>query len=260
MSDFEARFLDSRIPRFTSIDPLAEKKPWVSPYHYCSNNPVNRVDPNGRDDYFNSRGHYSHSTPRGSTIRIMTANGERTPSQLNVKGYSNLSNRYAVGNVAKYYAGKVGVSGSATVGVGYTPKDGTAFTRGHAIRVNTSKEGYTHKALDDAHAMQSSLYHEKIHQDAEHGEITALEHAEVYIGQIEHSSFAKTSPDFQEGTLGMLTNFISEAYNVDGVRGTKIEGLVNSTNQALEDMGVKFQLSIDTSNMQNIRINIVEVK
>ncbi|MDR0659383.1 MAG: hypothetical protein LBG19_00975, partial [Prevotellaceae bacterium] len=49
LADFEARFLDSRIPRFTSMDPLAEKFYGVSPYAYCLNNPIIFVDRDGRD-------------------------------------------------------------------------------------------------------------------------------------------------------------------------------------------------------------------
>jgi hypothetical protein len=30
---------------------MAEKKPWLSPYVYCLNNPLNRIDPDGRHDY-----------------------------------------------------------------------------------------------------------------------------------------------------------------------------------------------------------------
>lgn len=37
--------------RFLTVDPLAEKYPWQSPYVFCSNNPVNRIDPDGMDDY-----------------------------------------------------------------------------------------------------------------------------------------------------------------------------------------------------------------
>jgi hypothetical protein len=47
--DFEARQLDAMIPRFTTMDPLAEKYYSVSPYAYCANNPVKYVDPDGRD-------------------------------------------------------------------------------------------------------------------------------------------------------------------------------------------------------------------
>jgi RHS repeat-associated protein len=47
--DFTARMLsDSEIPLFTTQDPLAEKYYSVSPYVYCENNPVNFIDPDGR--------------------------------------------------------------------------------------------------------------------------------------------------------------------------------------------------------------------
>ena len=43
--------MDPAEGRFTSIDPLAEKYYSVSPYAYCGNNPVNRIDPGGKDWY-----------------------------------------------------------------------------------------------------------------------------------------------------------------------------------------------------------------
>ena len=56
--DFEARRLDFAIGRFTSPDPLCEQTPEVSPYAYCAADPVNRIDPDGRDDYqLNEDGH-----------------------------------------------------------------------------------------------------------------------------------------------------------------------------------------------------------
>ena len=45
--DYSARHKDDF--RFTTMDPLAEKYPWISPYAYCANNPVNRVDRDGRE-------------------------------------------------------------------------------------------------------------------------------------------------------------------------------------------------------------------
>jgi hypothetical protein len=35
------------IGRFATADPLAEKRPWESPYCYAGNNPINRIDPTG---------------------------------------------------------------------------------------------------------------------------------------------------------------------------------------------------------------------
>jgi len=48
-NDFSARWLDNAIPGFTTPDPLAERHPDESPYLYCGNNPVNRVDPTGME-------------------------------------------------------------------------------------------------------------------------------------------------------------------------------------------------------------------
>ncbi len=36
--------------RFVSVDPLAGKNPDKTPYHYASNNPINRIDPSGMED------------------------------------------------------------------------------------------------------------------------------------------------------------------------------------------------------------------
>jgi len=45
--DFLARFLQTGLGRFTTIDPLAEKYPGISPYTYCKGNPVRYVDKRG---------------------------------------------------------------------------------------------------------------------------------------------------------------------------------------------------------------------
>ena len=48
--DSEARYLDVLYgARFTGMDPLAEESPEVSPYAYCRNNFVNKIDPDGKD-------------------------------------------------------------------------------------------------------------------------------------------------------------------------------------------------------------------
>ena len=49
--DFSARYLQTSLGRFTTIDPLAEKSSSISPYIYCNSNPVNRIDLDGRIDW-----------------------------------------------------------------------------------------------------------------------------------------------------------------------------------------------------------------
>jgi RHS repeat-associated protein len=45
--DYSARYYESAIGRFTSVDPLAEKYYGWSPYAYVMNNPLKYIDPTG---------------------------------------------------------------------------------------------------------------------------------------------------------------------------------------------------------------------
>ena len=45
--DFSSRMLSPMLMRFMSIDPLCERYYSISPYAYCSNNPVRFIDPPG---------------------------------------------------------------------------------------------------------------------------------------------------------------------------------------------------------------------
>jgi len=47
---FGARYYDSDLSVWLSVDPLADERSWVSPYNYVQNSPVMRVDPSGTLD------------------------------------------------------------------------------------------------------------------------------------------------------------------------------------------------------------------
>ncbi|MDX9697645.1 MAG: RHS repeat-associated core domain-containing protein [Bacteroidales bacterium] len=44
---FGARYYDSGLSIWLSVDPMSDKYPNMSPYNYCANNPVKLIDPNG---------------------------------------------------------------------------------------------------------------------------------------------------------------------------------------------------------------------
>lgn len=62
---------------FISVDPLAEKYPNISPYVYCINNPINVIDPDGRDIIVLSHG------PRGKT----SIDGGKTNAHPHIVGH-----------------------------------------------------------------------------------------------------------------------------------------------------------------------------
>ncbi len=47
---YGARYYNPKFSIWLSVDPLAEVQPGKTPYHYCSNNPINRTDPTGMID------------------------------------------------------------------------------------------------------------------------------------------------------------------------------------------------------------------
>jgi RHS repeat-associated protein len=45
---FGARYYDSQLSVWLSVDPMSDQYPSMSPYTYCANNPIMMVDPDGR--------------------------------------------------------------------------------------------------------------------------------------------------------------------------------------------------------------------
>jgi RHS repeat-associated protein len=92
--DFEARPYDPILGRFLTPDPLAEKYPWINPYAYCKNNPVNRIDPDGMDDYevsHNGRVVWVAENKDRDMVYSLNKKGERLNNKEYEYGTINLS-------------------------------------------------------------------------------------------------------------------------------------------------------------------------
>ncbi|MEA4983826.1 hypothetical protein SDC9_67353 [bioreactor metagenome] len=88
--DSDARWYYPAIMRTTTPDPLAEKYYDISPYAWCGNNPVNRIDPDGRDWYFfnKSTGQFDRKEQQEGTHRMVIHSVEKTKEGYEYDSYT----------------------------------------------------------------------------------------------------------------------------------------------------------------------------
>jgi len=113
-SYFGARYYDSDLSVWLSVDPLAGKYLSLSPYVYCANNPVILVDPDGRsfivpNDYFSESGEYLFSDKLSSNNIYIVKSG-LMPKPILFGSYQfTKANSYAVARIAQHYSKDAGV-------------------------------------------------------------------------------------------------------------------------------------------------------
>ena len=83
-SDYGARQYSAEFCQWLQVDLLAEKRYGISAYNFCSGNPINRIDPDGRDDYeINSKGEIVNriKNKEADNIFILNKDGKRMEGQ-----------------------------------------------------------------------------------------------------------------------------------------------------------------------------------
>jgi hypothetical protein len=83
----ELSYKEEYSSRFLTMDPLAEKFPWQSPYVFCSNNPVNRIDPTGMADFWHNGSVIGNDGVDDQRVLVLQATQKRFESETdNVAG------------------------------------------------------------------------------------------------------------------------------------------------------------------------------
>jgi RHS repeat-associated protein len=268
----EFRQYDPRIGRWFSIDPVV--KPHLSPYNSMSNNPITRVDPRGDDDYFKADGTFSHSTETGDRVMVLRGKEYVELKTLNMK---DVMNKSVAVNIFTHYGKKVGVSGKVELGYRTESSKGNpAYAYNKHVFMNASEDGegifdyiyndtkLNQTTISSASNIENTLYHEGLHQkeqksgkeysdydEGPNGEKILnfkglLNHTNIYIKQMEHSSFATTTEDYKNGTVGSLKNYFSDALaaavnDIDSEESeNKVIALINDFN---EGVGKKYGYS-----------------
>ena len=93
--------------------------------------------------------------------------------------------------------------------------------------------------MNDFNNLKNTLVHEKDHKSKNHGErtITFEEHANVYLAQMDDTSFGLTKPDYRQGHAGSFAEYVLSAHNKEPDANST--DLINSYN----GMSKEFKLS-----------------
>ncbi len=79
---FGARYYDSEVSVWLSVDPMSDERSWISPYNYVQWNPLNRIDPTGLldqvdDFYFDQDGKLTKYVENDEPDRVYVATGNK---------------------------------------------------------------------------------------------------------------------------------------------------------------------------------------
>ena len=210
--DYGARRYDPALSRWTSPDPLCESYYNVSPYAFCHNNPVCRIDIDGLADYFDSNGYFMKSDNDIKNPYIYIAHGNQITK---LSDYNFGKNRRAMMRIVYHYADATGTSKvAATIGVKSTdPNDetlaSTDFRKYVHVLINN---GYFQEDHSQIYNLRSSLNHEKFHILYPFSKLKykdenlrfCVEEIEVIMQEMRTTDFRKTTNSFKEGAKNYL--------------------------------------------------------
>ncbi|MDR1846712.1 MAG: DUF5675 family protein [Bacteroidales bacterium] len=239
---FGARYYYDYLSIWLSVDPMFAKYPHISNYSYCSNNPVMKIDPDGRDEW-------ELNTKTGQFTNVGTKGGDKTDY---------------------YYTGQ-----SQTEKNEQTGKQETKFVRDQTIEIaRDGKNNINSFRIEETDRYTISAFHIP---DAKDGELSSGFFLEPKGPSTEKSGQNQRIP---EGSYNVTkhsgTNYqnVLKLYNDDvskdrailihngnssvDTRGCLLIGNSKSTNYVGDSRNTLNRLRnyVDKRNVSNIRVNV----
>ena len=224
--DYGARQYNPVTGRWDRIDPHCEKYYNVSPYNYCHNNPINRIDLDGNDDYFSNMGKFLYTKGTGANIYIQQGKSFSNFSNFDLR---NSGNRQMAARVVGHYAREVGADRNyngkiGTIGVSTLHStDQTSGVLAGTVKGNIFVKftnGFLHKELYNKYNLMGVFIHEKEHKSDqqkgenldENGVTSANRHARIVINEMSSENFSNCSENYQIGQMLYLASFADQIF------------------------------------------------
>ena len=161
---WEARYQDPNMGIFISPDPLFEKKPWLTFYHYCSNNPVRFIDPTGMTveernaaikymrDIRGTPYSWGNMDCSGTVSKAVVSAGLPNPNKGNANGVGNIAGNSRKVDVSEMREGDMATFKSTRTD--HKGKDGEFDHIGIISKINRNDKGEI-TSFDVIHASSS---------------------------------------------------------------------------------------------------------
>lgn len=134
-----------------SIDPLAEKLPYASPYAFCLNNPINLFDPDGRYPYpVYIRSFIATGTVAGGTFR---GDGRSASTDVSRNTTSRVTQRYVVDSQKGTVTG-ANTSSGVTIAYAYP---GGVGPNGIGLKADQAKPTSSYSATNTKNSMGDNI-------------------------------------------------------------------------------------------------------
>ena len=256
----QARTLYPAIVRTPTMDPLCEKYYSISPYAWCGNNPVNRIDPDGRDDFFKNNGQYSHSINNG-THDIYVISYSKTNILLSNYSFGKHNAKY-LASIGRYYATQQGLDMKKLPNGGFSVANrtyelglpiseslhnGGSISSGEDMMNRDRKtnaitfsleNGKINDLLKNAENLKSTLRHEFDH-------LKGLDEVKTLYNEIKNPLFKSTSDDYKSNIQFYIKEVIYQMSTYQNTNWTKAQ--INELHKQAEvwktqfiKFGVKF--------------------
>lgn len=242
--DYGARYMDGARGQFTTMDPLAEKNPDVTPYHFCHNNPINRIDPDGRDDLFDEKGNFVERTKTGDAVMVMCGGQYQNITEVD---FSN--NQGTIENIGRHYLAKADKEDFnltvSSIDAGVPPSAALANTEGTQNYDIYLTNGYVNQTLGNCYNFECVAFHESTHRydSSTHG---------GNIGEV--NAIMRTAKECPAWNLAS-TDFIQSQASYAAQSLNKYNGDRESVVKNFNDSGIFMGYAVFETNNNRVSVN-----